>query len=31
VMVGIVFTCGKHMRDHIFSLRGDHWAHTTTF
>jgi hypothetical protein len=27
VRVGILFTCGKNLHDHIISLRGEVWAH----
>ena len=28
VRVGILFTYGKHLHDHIISQRGEVWAHT---
>jgi len=27
---GILLTCGKHLHDHIISLRGEVWANTTS-
>jgi hypothetical protein len=26
VRVGILLTCGKHLHDHIISLKGDAWG-----
>ena len=30
VRVGILLTCGKHLHDHIISLRGEVWVHKTS-
>ena len=30
VRVDIIFTCGKHLHDQNFSLKGDAWAHRTS-
>jgi len=30
VRVGILLTCGKHLHDHIISLKGDVWGHKTS-
>ena len=30
VRVVILLTCGKHLHDHIISLRGEVWAHKTS-
>jgi len=30
VRIDILVTCGKHLHDHIISLRGKVWAHKTS-
>jgi hypothetical protein len=30
VRASILITCGKHLHDHIISLRWEVWAHKTT-